>query len=312
MTSSLDKLALSLLEEPVVIGMRMSETGGLVADYSDGTAKEFHFSGGGASGVSTFNTRTGNIVLTVADIAAALGFIPSDVGGTGPQGPAGPQGPKGDTGAQGPKGDTGPAGAGGAGSVGPAGPQGPAGPKGDTGAQGPAGPQGPKGDTGATGPAGTAGAGGVTSFNTRTGAIVLSSADVVAALGFTPSSNTSGVTSFNTRSGAITLTQTDVVQAGGWSFNSGNPNGYMRWPNGFMVQWGQVGPTSAGNTVAAFPVAFPTSCLHVGVTLASGNGLAPAQWVGCPIWTNSAVTVCAGNAGGYVANVFIMYIAFGY
>jgi len=262
MTSSLDKLALSLLEEPVVIGMRMSETGGLVADYSDGTAKEFHFSGGGASGVSTFNTRTGNIVLTVADIAAALGFIPSDVGGTGPQGPAGPQGPK--------------------------------------------------GDTGATGPAGTAGAGGVTSFNTRTGAIVLSSADVVAALGFTPSSNTSGVTSFNTRSGAITLTQTDVVQAGGWSFNSGNPNGYMRWPNGFMVQWGQVGPTSAGNTVAAFPVAFPTSCLHVGVTLASGNGLAPAQWVGCPIWTNSAVTVCAGNAGGYVANVFIMYIAFGY
>jgi hypothetical protein len=49
---------------------------------------------------------------------------------------------------------------------------------------GPAGPAGPTGATGATGPAGAPG--GVTTFNTRTGAVVLLSADVTSALTFTP------------------------------------------------------------------------------------------------------------------------------
>ena len=90
---------------------------------------------------------------------------------------------------------------------------------------------------------------GVSSFNTRTGAVTLNSGDVTGALGFTPvgqnspafsgiplaptaalgnnttqiancafvqqavASSVSGVASFNTRSGAVTLTGTDVVSA---------------------------------------------------------------------------------------------------
>ena len=76
--------------------------------------------------------------------------------------------------------------------------------------------------------------GGVTSFNTRTGAITLSSSDVTTALGYTPVTNArtltingttydlsadrswsiaAGVTSFNTRTGAISLTSLDVTDA---------------------------------------------------------------------------------------------------
>jgi hypothetical protein len=87
---------------------------------------------------------------------------------------------------------------------------GPQGPKGDTGLTGPTGPQGPQGDPGTTGPAGpgvppagttgqvlqkataanydttwvTPASGGVTSFNTRTGAVALTTADVTGALGY--------------------------------------------------------------------------------------------------------------------------------
>lgn len=78
---------------------------------------------------------------------------------------------------------------------------------------------------------------GVSSFNTRTGAVTLSSTDVTNALGFTPVTNartitingstqdlsanvtftTGGVTSFNTRDGAVTLTSSDVTTALGFT-----------------------------------------------------------------------------------------------
>ena len=80
--------------------------------------------------------------------------------------------------------------------------------------------------------------GGVTSFNTRTGAITLSSTDVTTALAYTPVTNArtitingtaydlsadrswtiaAGITSFNTRTGAITLTSGDVTTALGYT-----------------------------------------------------------------------------------------------
>lgn len=79
---------------------------------------------------------------------------------------------------------------------------------------------------------------GVSSFNTRTGAITLTSGDVTTALGYTPVTNArtitingttydlsadrswsivSGVSSFNTRTGAITLTSLDVTGALGYT-----------------------------------------------------------------------------------------------
>ena len=65
----------------------------------------------------------------------------------------------------------------------------------------------------------------VTSFNTRTGAITLSSTDVTTALGYTPynaSTNpnnfvttSTAVTSFNNRQGVVSLTLGDITNAGG-------------------------------------------------------------------------------------------------
>ncbi len=144
-----------------------------------------------------------------------------DTGLTGPQGEqglSGAQGPKGDTGDVGPagsKGDTGDAGpqgvtgakgdAGDVGATGSAGAQGPQGPAGATGATGATGPQGVKGDTGSTGAQGATGPQGaaasiadVTGLQAAldgkqaTGAYLTSitGAQVITALGYTPTSLT--------------------------------------------------------------------------------------------------------------------------
>jgi hypothetical protein len=60
----------------------------------------------------------------------------------------------------------------------------------------------------------------VNSFNTRTGAVTLTSGDVTTALGYTPLPTQTVVNSFNTRSGAVTLT---------------NDSGYITGINSTMV-----------------------------------------------------------------------------
>lgn len=60
--------------------------------------------------------------------------------------------------------------------------------------------------------------GGVTSFNTRTGAVTLTSGDVTTALGYTPLNSTATrVITFNGRSNAVTLTSLDVTDALGYT-----------------------------------------------------------------------------------------------
>lgn len=56
-------------------------------------------------------------------------------------------------------------------------------------------------------------ASGVSSFNTRTGAVTLSSGDVTGALGYTPANSAATVASFNSRTGAVSLTAADVVNS---------------------------------------------------------------------------------------------------
>jgi len=72
--------------------------------------------------------------------------------------------------------------------------------------------------------------GGVTSFNTRTGAITLSSADVTTALGFTPYNSTNP-------NGYLTgITSTQVTTALGYTpYNSSNPSGYITGITSGMV-----------------------------------------------------------------------------
>ena len=59
---------------------------------------------------------------------------------------------------------------------------------------------------------------GVSSFNSRSGAITLTSADITGA-GGALSSTSAGVSTFNTRAGAVTLTQADITSAGGAALN---------------------------------------------------------------------------------------------
>ena len=72
--------------------------------------------------------------------------------------------------------------------------------------------------------------GGVTSFNTRTGAITLSSSDVTTALGFTPYNSTNP-------NGYLTgITSTQVTTALGYTpYNSSNPSGYITGITSGMV-----------------------------------------------------------------------------
>jgi len=79
-------------------------------------------------------------------------------------------------------------------------------------------------------------AAGVSSFNTRTGAVSLTSGDVTSALGYTP------LTSFNTRTGAVSLTSGDVTGALGFtpigltSIGATNPLFYNSTFGTFSIQ----------------------------------------------------------------------------
>lgn len=65
---------------------------------------------------------------------------------------------------------------------------------------------------------GGGGVAGVSSFNTRSGDVTLTSTDVTIALGFTPLSPTADrVSRFNNRTGAVTLTSSDVIGALGYT-----------------------------------------------------------------------------------------------
>jgi hypothetical protein len=124
-------------------------------------------------------------------------------GATGPQGDAGPTGPAGATGPQGDPGATGATGA-----QGPAGDQGPAGPTGATGAQGPQGATGAAGATGATGATGPTGVVAATApitydSGTQTVGIAIGAGLSVTGGALVATGGGSGVTSFNSRTGAV-------------------------------------------------------------------------------------------------------------
>ena len=103
------------------------------------------------SPVQSVNEKTGDVVLTAADVGAATEeYVDNAVenieltpGPQGPQGEKGDKGDKGDPGEKGDKGDTGP--------QGPQGIQGPPGADGQDGEQGPQGPQGNPGQDGEDG-----------------------------------------------------------------------------------------------------------------------------------------------------------------
>ena len=143
---------------------------------------------------------------------------------------------------------------------------------------------------------------------TMTGALILS-ADPTTALGAATKEyvDNAGVTSFNTRTGAVTLTSTDVSNALGYTpYNSSNPagytpsssfgnslttNGYQHLPGGLIIQWG-IGGSSVGETVN-FPIPFPNACFMVTATPTGNNGSIPSV----STFTTTGFYWNPGNAG---------------
>jgi hypothetical protein len=94
-------------------------------------------------------------------------------------------------------------------------------------------------------------------------------------------SSTAAVSSFNSRVGAVTLSSSDVTEALGFSpvnsalfVQSLATNGYQKLPGGLILQWG-TGVMNGGETLYGpyyFPISFPNGCLNLSLTTTTGEG----------------------------------------
>ena len=99
----------------------------------------------------------------------------------------------------------------------------------------------------------TANTAGVSTFNTRTGAITLTQADIASA---------GGVSMFNSRSGAITLTSADITGAGG-ALSSSSPSGALLLTGGTMSGAINMGGNTIGNLASPVSIDQATSKYYV-------------------------------------------------
>lgn len=84
-------------------------------------------------------------------------------------------------------------------------------------------------------------------------------------------------------------------------------SGYVKFPNGFIIQWGEayVGANSTGHK--SFPIAFPTACISVQVTHKS----TATNWDKVCVAGNYTRTSCT-IANGETVNSMINWMALGY
>lgn len=84
-------------------------------------------------------------------------------------------------------------------------------------------------------------------------------------------------------------------------------SGYVKFPNGFIIQWGQayVGANSTG--YKSFPIAFPTACISVQVT----HKTTATNWDKVCVAGNYTRTSCT-IANGETVNSMINWMALGY
>lgn len=89
-----------------------------------------------------------------------------------------------------------------------------------------------------------------------------SAADIVTAIGATAVQNASngGVTSVDSQSGAITLSSLTAFA------KSLGTSGYQKLPGGLIIQWGSNSAGGNGSASVSFPISFPTACVNVQVT----------------------------------------------
>jgi hypothetical protein len=122
---------------------------------------------------------------------------------------------------------------------------------------------------------------GVTSFNMRLGAVVLTSGDVVSALGFTPANAAASVSSFNTRTGPVLLTTGDVTAVYTPPTATGSVLGISK-PDGVTI-------TVAAGVYTAAAYTLP---------IATGSVLGGIKPDGTSITVNASTGVASATGGG--------------
>jgi hypothetical protein len=98
-------------------------------------------------------------------------------------------------------------------------------------------------------------------------------------------------------------------------------NGYIKFPGGFIVQWGQVTNSSSSGVVQTFPIAFPNACFGVSNTYyaptASENAslyyVAQVFTTSTPLTTFGSTLLVNGDSNpvGQLAGGTSFYIALG-
>jgi hypothetical protein len=133
--------------------------------------------------------------------------------------------------------------------------------------------------------------GGVTSFNTRTGAITLSSSDVTTALGFTPYNSTNP-------NGYLTgITSTQVTTALGYTpYNSSNPSGYITGITSGMVTTA-LGFTPYNNSNPSGYITSAALSPYLTTASAASTYLTPASAASTYLTTASAASTYAPLTG---------------
>lgn len=98
----------------------------------------------------------------------------------------------------------------------------------------------------------------------------------------------------------------DFTLNSNWAASKG-VSGYVKFPNGFIIQWGEayVGANSTGHK--SFPIAFPTACISVQVT----HKTTATNWDKVCVAGNYTRTSCT-IANGETVNSMINWMALGY
>ena len=98
----------------------------------------------------------------------------------------------------------------------------------------------------------------------------------------------------------------DFTLNSNWAASKGI-SGYVKFPNGFIIQWGEayVGANSTG--YKSFPIAFPTACISVQVT----HKTTATNWDKVCVAGNYTRTSCT-IANGETVNSMINWMALGY
>jgi hypothetical protein len=102
------------------------------------------------------------------------------------------------------------------------------------------------------------------------------------------------VSSVDGSTGAITLANLSAFT------KSLSGNGYQKLPGGLIIQWGTT-PSGSVNGSATFPIAFPSACASVVMSMFTSNQVNVSSEVQSKSTTGFSYWIYNGTAGTYIA-----------